>query len=134
MVEDNAADVFLIREALRTRGISAELQVVKDGEQATRFFDEADKDETSPCPELMILDINLPRMNGGQVLEHMRQSRRCGQACVIVVSTSDSPQDREEMHRLGANGYFRKPSDYDEFLKLGDLVRDLFGGAAEPEQ
>jgi two-component system, chemotaxis family, response regulator Rcp1 len=57
----------------------------------------------------------------------MRGSRKCGKALVIAVSTSDSAQDRAQMKSLGANGYFRKPSAYDEFMKLGDIVKALLG-------
>jgi CheY-like chemotaxis protein len=73
----------------------------------------------------VILDINLPKLNGWQVLNHMRQKRRCKDTVVLAVSTSDSPRDREQMIQLGANGYFRKPSDYGEFMKLGDIIRML---------
>lgn len=124
-MDDNPADVFLIRSAIRAADVPAELHTVKDGEQAVRFFDDADQDDAAPCPVLVILDINLPRKTGGEVLQHMRKSRRCNQALVIVVSTSESPEDREGMVRLGANNYFHKPSEYQEFMKLGGLIRDL---------
>ena len=86
-----------------------------------------DADPNTPCPALIILDINLPRKQGSDVLKHMRGSRKCGDALVIAVSTSDSAQDRAQMQRLGANGYFRKPSAYDEFMKLGDIVKAMLG-------
>jgi len=73
----------------------------------------------------MILDINLPKKHGGQVLQHMRKTRRCATALVLVVTSSDSLRDRETMAKLGANGYFRKPSDYEHFMKLGSLVKEL---------
>jgi CheY-like chemotaxis protein len=125
IVEDNAADVYLIRASVSASTINAELHVVTDGEQAVRFFDDADRDSAAPCPELVLLDINLPRKHGGEVLEHMRRSPRCRHALVIVVSSSESIRDREAMAQLGANGYFRKPSDYSEFLKLGTMIKDL---------
>src|SRR5271154_3874252 len=126
IVEDNSADVFLIRRAIKVANLDA-VYVVRDGEQAIRFFDEADGDEAAPCPGLVILDINLPRKQGTEVLQHMRKSRRCGGALVIAVSTSNSERDREEMAKLGANAYFRKPSHYAEFMKLGDMVKELLG-------
>jgi chemotaxis family two-component system response regulator Rcp1 len=125
IVEDNSADVFLIRAAIDAANIHADLHIVKDGEQAVRFLDEADGDDAAPSPALVILDINLPRKQGGEVLQHLRKSRRCGTALVIAVSTSDSTQDREHMTRLGANAYFNKPSEYSDFMKLGDLVKEL---------
>ena len=100
--------------------------MVRDGEQAVRFIDEADTEQVPP-PTLVVLDINLPRKQGGEVLQHMRKSRTCGEALVIAVSTSESPRDREDMTRLGAKGYFHKPSEYSDFMKLGDLIRELLG-------
>jgi two-component system, chemotaxis family, response regulator Rcp1 len=117
--------VFLIRSAIQAANIEADLHVLKDGEQAVRFFDQADGDDAAPCPVLVILDINLPRKHGGEVLQHIRKSRRCGGGLVIAISTSDSARDREDMTKLGANGYFHKPSDYREFMKLGDMAREL---------
>jgi two-component system, chemotaxis family, response regulator Rcp1 len=127
IVEDNTADVFLIRQAIKTANIPADIRVVKDGEQAIRFFDDADGDDATPCPALAIVDINLPRKQGGEVLRYMRKSRRCADALVIAISTSGSPRDREEMMKLGANGYFRKPSEYADFMRLGEMIKDLIG-------
>jgi two-component system, chemotaxis family, response regulator Rcp1 len=131
IVEDNPADVFLIRRAIEAANVYADLRVVHDGEQAIRFFDEVDGDAGIPCPALVILDINLPRKPGGEVLQHMRQTRRCRSAIVLVVSTSDSARDREEMKKLGANGYFRKPSEYADFMKLGSVIQALLN-ASQP--
>ncbi len=127
-MEDNEADVFLIQEAIEAKKLPMALHVVRDGEQAVRYFDEADGNISAPCPSLVILDINLPKKQGGEVLKHMRRSHRCANALVIVVSTSDSARDREQMTELGANGYFRKPSEYAAFMKFGDVVKALLAG------
>lgn len=131
IVEDNESDVFLIREAIEATKLPLTLQVVKDGSQAVQFVDRIDSDATMHCPALVILDINLPKMQGGEVLRHMRRSRKCARAPVVIVSTSDSGQDREQMANLGANEYFRKPSSYDAFMKLGDVVKGLLSGPRE---
>lgn len=125
IVEDNEADVFLIQEAIEATKLALTLHFATDGEQAVRFFNRVDGDPALPCPALVILDINLPKKRGGEVLKHLRESYRCRKAVVIAVSSSDSARDREEMSRLGADGYFRKPSEYEEFLKLGDIVDRL---------
>jgi chemotaxis family two-component system response regulator Rcp1 len=130
IVDDNESDVFLIQEAIGSTRLQLTLHIAKDGEQAIRFFDRADAHPEMPCPSLVILDINLPKKQGGEVLKHMRQSPKCAHALVLVVSTSDSAKDREQMTNLGADGYFRKPSQYDEFMKLGDIVKGLLGGPA----
>lgn len=129
-MEDNEADVFLIQEAIMAKKLPMTLHVVRDGEQAMRYFDEADADVSATCPALVILDINLPKKQGSEVLKHMRRSRRCANALVIAVSTSDSARDREQMTELGANAYFRKPSEYADFMKLGDIVKGLLTGGS----
>jgi chemotaxis family two-component system response regulator Rcp1 len=127
IIEDNEADIYLIQEAIDATKLLLTVHIVNDGEQAVRLFDRFDADPTLPCPAVVILDINLPKKQGGDVLKHMRQSRKCAQAPVIAVSTSDLAADREQMKNLGANQYFRKPSQYDDFMKLGDLVKALLG-------
>jgi DNA-binding response OmpR family regulator len=128
-VEDSRADVYLIRESIEIAGIDADVHIVQDGEKAIRFFESVDSDDTAPCPALVILDINLPKKQGGEVLYEMRRSRRCSEISVLVVTSSDSERDREEMGRLGAKAYFRKPSEYESFMKLGVIVKELLGVA-----
>jgi two-component system, chemotaxis family, response regulator Rcp1 len=123
-VEDSRADVFLIRESLCEAQVDADLHIVHDGEKAVHFFEQADGDSV-PVPDMVILDINLPKRPGNKVLQQMRQSARCASALVLVVTSSDSERDREEMKKLGVAAYFCKPSDYQEFMKLGELAKGL---------
>jgi chemotaxis family two-component system response regulator Rcp1 len=125
LVEDAAPDVFLVREALKQAGVTLNLRVLGDGEQALDFIDHLDKDDTIACPRLVLLDLNLPKRTGDQILAHMRRSERCSGIPVIIVTSSDLSKDKEYTARLGANGYFRKPSRLDEFMKLGILVRRM---------
>jgi DNA-binding response OmpR family regulator len=125
VVEDSKTDLFLIREAIASAQIDADLHFVSDGQAATQFLDSADADAKAPCPCLVLLDLNLPKKNGDDVLRHLRSSSRCGNAAVLIVSSSDAVRDRERVTELGVDGYFRKPSDYSEFMKLGDLVKRL---------
>jgi chemotaxis family two-component system response regulator Rcp1 len=125
IVEDSKADALLIRRSLQAVGIDAELHFVHDGQQATQFFDRADTDDNAPCPDVVLLDLNLPKKNGDEVLAHMRRSRTCKDAAALVVTSSDCPRDRANIDVLVANGYFRKPSNYAEFLKLGPIVKRL---------
>ena len=117
--------MYLIEQAIKATKLRVSLQVVSDGEQAIGFFDRTIRDSGAPAPDLVILDINLPRKQGGDVLKHMRRIPRCAKARVIAVSTSDSANDRQEMMELGARAYFRKPSEYAEFMKLGELVQSI---------
>ncbi len=90
-----------------------------------RFLQEAGRNPSSPCPDLIILDINLPKWPGGAVIRQMRRTRPCANIPVLVVTSSNSERDREEMRQLNVSAYFRKPSEYASFMKLGELVKEL---------
>jgi two-component system, chemotaxis family, response regulator Rcp1 len=131
IAEDSKADLFLIREAISVAQIDATLHIVEDGHQAVQFVDAADADGDAPRPDLVLLDLNLPRKNGAEVLRHLRNSRCCKDAPVLIVSSSDSARERDTVKSLGFNAYFRKPSAYAEFLMLGPIVRELLEAAGE---
>ena len=118
-------DIYLIRDALRTSEIDAEIYIAPDGQAATLFFDQVDADENASCPSLVLLDLNLPKKNGVEVLNHLRRSARCADTRVLIVSSSDAPSDRAAVKDLAVSGYFKKPSDYGGFSRLGSIVRDL---------
>lgn len=127
LVEDNPADVFLVHEAIAAHNIPANIVVIRDGEEATRLIGRADADNDVPCPELFLLDLNIPTKNGEEVLAHIRKSVRCGKTPVVIMTSSDSPRDRAIAQSLGANRYFRKPSDYDAFLAVGEVIKEMLG-------
>lgn len=124
LVEDNPADANLIEEALAEEQLPTALHVVADGEKAIEFLDRVDA-ERQPRPDLVLLDLNLPRLSGRQVLTRIRRSPKCAGTKVLIVSSSDAPSDREQAMALGATDYFRKPSNLDQFMKLGSVVRNL---------
>jgi CheY-like chemotaxis protein len=124
-VEDNKADVFLIREVIEAAEVPADFHIVHDGQDAKLFLDAAD-----PCPDLVLLDLNLPKTNGEEVLKHLRSATSCRDTPVLVVTSSDSARDRDKVAQLGITAYFRKPSAYSEFLKLGPLVKSVLTQSA----
>ncbi len=123
LAEDNVGDVLLVEEALLEHQIENKLHVVRDGADALRFIAQMGKPGELPCPDLMLLDLNLPKIKGHQVLSELRQHTTCAQTPVIVVSSSDAEKDREMMAQLGVSDYFRKPSDFEAFMLLGAVVR-----------
>jgi CheY-like chemotaxis protein len=125
--------LYLIRQAISVAQVNAAVTVVYDGDQAVEFIDKAEAGQEAPCPDLVLLDLNLPKKNGIEVLRHMRNSSACKKALVLVVTSSDSAGDREAVKALGFNGYFRKPSVYAEFRTLGPMIRDLLKGASAGE-
>ena len=119
LAEDNPADVYLIEEALREHKVSFEITVASDGEAAMDLV--ARKEVT---PDIVLLDLNMPKRSGGEVLNTLRKEAGADLP-VIVLTSSDSPADREEALRLGATCYIRKPTGLDEFLQIGATIRDL---------
>lgn len=125
IAEDNPADVGLIRLALVRHGIPFEVHVVSDGEAAVRFIEELEADDSALCPLLAILDLNLPRVSGDQVLRRLRLSAKWRLVPVVVMSSSLSVRDRDQALDLGATAYFPKRSELEQFLQLGALIKSI---------
>jgi CheY-like chemotaxis protein len=125
IVEDNPTDVFLIREALRAYRLEVDVRVFEDGEEAIDLIRLLDSDDSQTCPELMLLDLNLPRADGFEVLKRLRDSRRCAEIPVIVMTSSAALPDRERSKALGADAYFRKQAGYHASLEIGGLIEKL---------
>lgn len=125
LIEDSPIDVFLVKAAIAAHGLDIELHVLENGEQATGFIARIESDDSAACPDLFLLDLNLPRTSGFEVLSRLRRSKRCASVPVLVVTSSDADKDRAESAALGATSYFRKPSGYEAFLKIGEVIREM---------
>jgi len=119
----------LVREALEENGVEGELVVLTDGEAAIQFIKALDVQRVA-CPDLVIIDLNLPKRPGRDVLKCVRQSVVCGGVQVVILSSSDAQQDRADTLRLGASRYIRKPSRLEEFMNLGAIFKAMLGGSA----
>ncbi len=120
LVEDNLADVELVREALSASELQHVLQVVTDFEEAREYVESISLG--SVCPDILLMDLNLPKGSGFDLLRIFRLRPHCQDIPVIVVSSSNAVRDRDRAAQFGAVQYFRKPTDLDEFMKLGLLV------------
>lgn len=125
-MEDNPADVRLVRTAFEEHRIPGELVVFRDGEEAIQFIQDIEYG-SGRCPDMMIVDLSLPRRPGRDVLECRDRSGKLRHVPVVVLSSSDTVQDREQAARLGASLYIRKPSRLDEFLHIGAILREILG-------
>lgn len=125
LAEDNRGDVLLVRKALEEHRIEHELHVVRDGREALSYVARMGKPGQPPCPDVMLLDLNLPAADGVDVLSEFRLHPECTHTPVIAVTSSDAPKDRARMADLGVSYYFRKPSDFDDFMCLGAIVREV---------
>lgn len=116
-------DIFLIKEAIVAHGLDIDIEIFENGEEALNLISKLDEDENVPCPGLVLLDINLPRADGFEVLGRLRNSRRCAAIPVVVMTSSTAAFDHAKSSALGASDYFHKPSDYETFLTIGEVLR-----------
>jgi CheY-like chemotaxis protein len=123
-VEDNPADVFLLRHALDTYEISYELDVLPDGLRAMQYVEGIDRGEMR-TPDLFILDLNLPIHNGLEVLKRIRASARIAAVPTVILTTSEAEPDWEAAWNLGVELYLRKPTNLDDFTQLGRPLKAL---------
>jgi chemotaxis family two-component system response regulator Rcp1 len=130
LVEDNEADVRLTREALREAGDAVRLSAVGDGEQALAFLRRQDGYAGVPRPDLVLLDLNLPRKNGLEVLEEMRADPELAAIPVIVLTSSAAASDVAACYSRGANAFVVKPLELDEFMRLISAIRAFWLGVA----
>jgi CheY-like chemotaxis protein len=125
LAEDNRGDVLLVQQALAEHHLPHKLHVVRDGEEALRFVACMGQPGQMPCPDILLLDLNLPKIDGPRVLREFRKHPDCAHTPVVVVTSSDTPDDRARVDALGISRYFKKPSDLDAFLQLGAVVRQV---------
>ncbi len=124
IVEDSAADIGLLREVFQEHRVNCEVTVVINGERAIQFVDEIDAGERT-CPDLILLDLNLPKRPGKDVLKRIRESKVCGQAPVVILTSSDNQRDKDDVAPFHPSRYVRKPSGFDEFMQLGELFKRM---------
>jgi CheY-like chemotaxis protein len=121
LVEDNAGDVRLTREALREADVAVELTAVPDGEQALAFLREG-----AQRPDLVLLDLNLPKKNGLEVLEEVKGDPELRGIPVIMLTTSSSTRDIAACYDRGVNCYVVKPLDLDDFTRLVQAINGFW--------
>jgi len=126
VAEDNGPDIYLLREALREHRVECDLLVFEEGAAALAYIFNSSRGE-QPLPDLFILDLNLPKVDGRSLLRQLRSLAEFNETPVIVWSSSESPRDREEVARLGAQQHVLKPSTIAEFMHLGGTIKDLLG-------
>ena len=126
LVEDNPGDVRLVREGLRDTKAHTALDVVMDGEDAMRFLRRQGRYAGARRPDLIVLDLNLPKKDGREVLAEIKHDEALRSIPVIVLTTSDAEDDIRKAYELNANCYLTKPMDLERFLDLIKSVADFW--------
>jgi CheY-like chemotaxis protein len=122
LVEDDPGDVLLVREAMSQDKIKNELHVVDDGVLALEYL----RDRTNTLPDLILLDLNLPRKDGREVLDEIRADEALSHIPVVVLTTSDAEADIVRSYKLHANAYVTKPVDLKCFLEVVQAIDNFF--------
>ena len=126
LVEDDPGDVLMIREAFDENKVRNELHVCSDGEDALLFLRGEPPHEGAPRPDLVLLDLNLPRRDGREVLAEIKADQRLQTIPVVVLTTSEAEEDVLRSYALHANAYVTKPVDFDRFIDVVRQIDDFF--------
>lgn len=126
LVEDNPGDVELTRDALKDGKLFVNLSVVEDGEKALQFLRRAEPYPNAPRPDLILLDLNLPRKDGREVLAEIKQDPLLRNIPVVVLTTSDAERDIARSYDLGCNCYATKPVGLDEFTGIVKAIESFW--------
>ena len=126
LVEDNPGDVQLTREALAETKLLVDLRVVEDGEQAMDFLKRRGRYADAPRPDLVLLDLNLPRKDGREVLEEIKTDDSLKRIPVVILTTSRAEEDILKSYDLHANCYVTKPIDLEQFLHIVKAIEDFW--------
>ena len=126
LVEDNEGDVRLTREALREGHLHNRLHVVEDGERALDFLFRRGEFDQAPRPDLILLDLNLPRRDGREVLAQIKGDASLKRIPVVVLTTSRAEEDLLRSYDLHANCYITKPVDFDQFIQVVKTIENFW--------
>lgn len=130
LVEDNPGDVRMLQEAFKEAGVKCNLHVARDGEQAIAFLRRQGIYGSSPRPALILLDLNLPRKDGREVLAEIKSENLLRLIPIVILTTSTNPDDVRCAYSLHANCYVAKPDDVDTLIQLGGLLASFWLGFA----
>jgi two-component system response regulator len=126
LVEDNPGDAELTRIALEDSKISVNLNVVEDGVEAMAFLRKQDKYTHVPHPDIVLLDLNLPRKDGREVLAEIKTDSYLKRIPVVVLTTSQAEEDIIKAYNLAANCYITKPVDFDQFVRIVQSIENFW--------
>lgn len=126
LIEDNPGDVRLTIEALKEGKVANEINVAADGVEALAFLRREGKYENAPKPDLILLDLNLPKKNGREVLAEIKMDSRLKCIPVVVLTSSQAEKDIVTTYNLHANCYITKPVDFDQFIKVVKSIENFW--------
>jgi len=128
VIEDNRSDVFLLERALNQQNVLFEMTRLADGGQALAFIRREGAYGDAPIPDLILVDLNLSKYDGEDILREIHNAKHLGRALVCAWSSSESRRDRTRLMDLGVTQFISKPSGLDQFMDIGKLIKGLLAG------
>ena len=126
LVEDNEGDIGLVEEVFHEAKIRNNLHVAEDGEEAMLFLRKKEKFLDAPRPDIILLDLNLPKKDGREVLKEVKEDDKLKRIPVVVLTTSKAEEDILKSYDLHANSYITKPVNFDQFIKVIKSIEDFW--------
>jgi CheY-like chemotaxis protein len=126
LIEDNPGDIRLVKEVFKDAKLNNNLQVALDGEEALKILRQEGEFFNSPRPDLILLDLNLPKKNGREVLREIKEDESLKCIPVVILTTSSAEEDLIETYKRDANCYITKPVDLDEFIKVVKSIQNFW--------
>ena len=126
LVEDNPADARLIDEVFKDTNVKNKLHVVKDGVEAMDFLNKMNEYSDAPQPDIILLDLNLPRKDGREVLKEVKKNEDLKSIPIVILTTSSAKEDVIKTYNNHANCYITKPVDFDQFLMVINAIEDFW--------
>lgn len=126
LVEDNEADIRLTQEGLKEAKIRNNLNIVRDGEEAMDFLNKAGNYSKVATPDLILMDLNLPKKDGREVLEEIKNDEKLTHIPVVVLTTSEAEKDIVKSYKLHANCYVAKPMGMDQFVEVIKAIENFW--------
>lgn len=126
LIEDNEGDILMTSESILEYDPACEIEVARNGEEAIEKLDQLIEEPLARKPDLVVLDINLPRRNGHEVVEYIKNDSRLFSIPVVILTTSSAPLDIQRAYKLNANSYLTKPTEAEEFNKMVMALLDFW--------
>jgi len=126
IAEDDEADIELVTRAFKKSKLPNEVYIVRDGVEALEFLRREGRYKSAPGVDIFLLDINMPRKNGQEVLEELRQDPTLRRLPVVMLTSSDAEEDVLRAYQSGANSYIRKPVGFEELIKIIQKLEDYW--------
>jgi two-component system, chemotaxis family, response regulator Rcp1 len=130
-IEDNPMDIAILRRVLKAHGLTYDLHIIEDGPHTFAFFAQLAVQEHPRCPDILLLDLHLPGLDGRALLHYIKTIPQCAGLRIVIVTGSRNPADRTDALAVGADAFFEKAPSFQGSMQLGEVIKALASGKAQ---